>query len=131
MKFRLGCGGRVSVCYGEIWATAAQYTGMGKLHSCEHLLRAETYKPELSPEERLKSHLAAGGDVPAGEGGAGEWHHANPCLPAGCLETKLPASPGSPKLFAYKRIGNWGFVGKPKASAMQSAGGDYCRYGAF
>lgn len=53
---------------GEIWATATLHTGMGKLHFCERLMQAETYKPELSPEGRMKSHLAAeGGDVPPGK----------------------------------------------------------------
>lgn len=66
-------------------------------------------RTELSPEERMKSRLAAEGDVRPGEGGTGEWHHASPCLPASCLDTKLPASPGSPESFAYKRIGVlWG-----------------------
>lgn len=79
-------------------------------------------RTELSPEERMKSHMAAEGDVPPGEGGTGEWHHASPCLPASCLDTKLPASPGSPESFAYKKIGNWGFVGKPRSVPCKAQG---------
>lgn len=110
MKFRLGCAGRVScVLRKEKFGPLPPYAPLWE--SCSSAISdlSRDLRTELSPEERMKSCLAAEGDVRPGEGGTGEWHHASPCLPASCLDTKLPASPGSPESFAYKRIGVlWG-----------------------
>lgn len=106
------------------------HTDTGKPRFCKCLTRMETCKTHSCLQGKSEIHLAASTDVPPGEGGTGEGHHANLCLPACWSEPKLPASPGSLEQFASKRVGNWSFIEKPRASAVQSAGGGCCsRYG--